>query len=119
MKLYSVLVTSIFLSGFLIIGCASSSDSDKNYNKENLKETSINNVDKKLSEKEASDLVKKYLEDKNSYIPNFIEVDNVDGDKYIVHAYDVITNKEESHIATSGWFEVNMYTGEIVDIMNQ
>ena len=28
-------------------------------------------------------------------------------------------NEDESHIATSGWFEVNIHTGEIKDIMNQ
>ncbi|MCU9815965.1 hypothetical protein [Paraclostridium sp. AKS73] len=53
------------------------------------------------------------------YIPNFVEVDSKYKDIYTIHAYDVITNEEESHIATSGWFEVNANTGKIKDIMNE
>jgi hypothetical protein len=119
MKLYSLLVTSIFISGFLIIGCASSSDSKKAYEENKIKEVSTESTKQKLSKEEAVNLVKEYLESKNLYIPNFIEVDSIDKDNYIVHVYDVITNEEESHIATSGWFEVNMYSGKIVDIMNE
>ncbi|CEN77308.1 Uncharacterised protein [[Clostridium] sordellii] len=116
MKLYGLLVVSIVISGFLIIGCASSLSFE---NKDNVKSNAItvSNTKEKLSKEDAVKLVKEYLKNEKSYIPNFIEVDNISGDVYIVHAYDVITNKEESHVATSGWFEVNMYTGKIIDIL--
>lgn len=116
MKLYGLLVVSIVISGFLIIGCASSLSFE---NKDNVKSNAIavSNTKEKLSKEDAVKLVKEHLKNEKSYIPNFIEVDNISGDVYIVHAYDVITNKEESHVATSGWFEVNMYTGKIIDIL--
>ncbi|MFR3569216.1 MAG: hypothetical protein ACLTUR_14515 [Paraclostridium sordellii] len=116
MKLYGLLVVSIVISGFLIIGCASSLSFE---NKDNVKsnDIAVSNTKEKLSKEDAVKLVKEYLKNEKSYIPNFIEVDNISGDVYIVHAYDVITNKEESHVATSGWFEVNMYTGKIIDIL--
>lgn len=116
MKLYGLLVVSIVISGFLIIGCASSLSFE---NKDNVKsnDITVSNTKEKLSKEDAVKLVKEYLKNEKSYIPNFIEVDNISGDVYIVHAYDVITNKEESHVATSGWFEVNMYTGKIIDIL--
>lgn len=119
MKLYSVLITSIFISGFLIIGCASSTDTSNDYEEKNLKEVTTDNIKKKLSEEEAVNLIKDYLKKENLYIPNFIEVDSASGDIYTIHAYDVIKNEDESHIATSGWFEINMYTGKITDIMNE
>lgn len=122
MKLYGVLITSIFISGFLIIGYASTSDKSLDSAEQTTKEVIYENKDnstKKLTEKEAIDLVKKYMKEKNMYIPNFVEVDSKSKDIYTVHAYDVITNEEESHIATSGWFEVSINTGKIKDIMNE
>ncbi|EPZ61953.1 putative lipoprotein [[Clostridium] sordellii ATCC 9714] len=94
MKLYGLLVVSIVISGFLIIGCASSLSFE---NKDNVKSNAIavSNTKEKLSKEDAVKLVKEYLKNEKSYIPNFIEVDNISGDVYIVHAYDVITNKEE------------------------
>ncbi|GAA0092768.1 hypothetical protein UT300009_27970 [Paraclostridium bifermentans] len=122
MKLYGVLITSIFISGFLIIGYASTSDKNLNSVEKSAKEVVYENKEsktKKLTEKEAVDLVKKYMKEKNMYIPNFVEVDSKSKDIYTIHAYDVITNEEESHVATSGWFEVNINTGKIKDIMNE
>lgn len=122
MKLYGVLITSIFISGFLIIGYASTSDKNINSVEKSAKEVIYENKEsktEKLTEKEAVDLVKKYMKEKNMYIPNFVEVDSKSKDIYTIHAYDVITNEEESHVATSGWFEVNVNTGKIKDIMNE
>ncbi|WP_195947084.1 hypothetical protein [Paraclostridium bifermentans] len=122
MKLYGVLITSIFISGFLIIGYASTSDKNLNSVEKSAKEVVYENKEsktEKLTEKEAVDLVKKYMKEKNMYIPNFVEVDSKSNDIYTIHAYDVITNEEESHIATSGWFEINVNTGKIKDIMNE
>lgn len=122
MKLYGVLITSIFISGFLIIGYASTSDKNLNSVEKSAKEVVYENKEsktKRITEKEAVDLVKKYMKEKNMYIPNFVEVDSKSKDIYTIHAYDVITNEEESHVATSGWFEVNVNTGKIKDIMNE
>ncbi|OSB08668.1 hypothetical protein [Paraclostridium bifermentans] len=122
MKLYGVLITSIFISGFLIIGYASTSDKNLNSVEKSAKEVVYENKEsktKRITEKEAVDLVKKYMKEKNMYIPNFVEVDSKSNDIYTIHAYDVITNEEESHVATSGWFEVNVNTGKIKDIMNE
>ncbi|MDV8113618.1 hypothetical protein R3379_31305 [Bacillus sp. BAU-SS-2023] len=122
MKLYGVLITSIFISGFFIIGYASTSDKNLNSVEKSAKEVVYENKEsktEKLTEKEAVDLVKKYMKEKNMYIPNFVEVDSKSKDIYTIHAYDVITNEEESHVATSGWFEVNVNTGKIKDIMNE
>lgn len=122
MKLYGVLITSIFISGFLIIGYASTSDKNLNSVEKSAKEVVYENKEsktEKLTEKEAVDLVKKYMKEKNMYIPNFVEVDSKSKDIYTIHAYDVITNEEESHVATSGWFEVDVNTGKIKDIMNE
>lgn len=122
MKLYGVLITSIFISGFLIIGYASTSDKNLSSVEKSAKEVVYENKEsktEKLTEKEAVDLVKKYMKEKNMYIPNFVEVDSKSKDIYTIHAYDVITNEEESHVATSGWFEVNVNTGKIKDIMNE
>lgn len=122
MKLYGVLITSIFISGFLIIGYASTSDKNINSVEKSAKEVVYENKEsktEKLTEKEAVDLVRKYMKEKNMYIPNFVEVDSKSKDIYTIHAYDVITNEEESHVATSGWFEVNINTGKIKDIMNE
>lgn len=122
MKLYGVLITSIFISGFLIIGYASTSDKNLSSVEKSAKEVVYENKEsktEKLTEKEAVDLVKKYMKEKNMYIPNFVEVDSKSKDIYTIHAYDVITNEEESHVATSGWFEVNINTGKIKDIMNE
>ncbi|WP_332842700.1 hypothetical protein, partial [Paraclostridium bifermentans] len=119
---YGVLITSIFISGFLIIGYASTSDKNLNLVEKSAKEVVYENKEgktKRITEKEAVDLVKKYMKEKNMYIPNFVEVDSKSNDIYTIHAYDVITNEEESHVATSGWFEVNVNTGKIKDIMNE
>lgn len=73
--------------------------------------------EKEIGEKKALRLVKEYLEKNNSYIANHIEVDSVDDKYYTVHVYDIISNDDESHTATTGWYQVNKYTGEIIDVM--
>lgn len=67
-----------------------------------------------ISKEEAEGLVRKLLTSNGSYIPSHIEVDHEEGDLYVVHVYDVIDDgDEQSHIATSGWYYVNKYTGDI------
>lgn len=85
--------------------------------KDNMEVMSNTNSNKEIGRKEALKLVKEYLEKNNSYIANNIEVDSEDNKYYIVHVYDVISNSEESHTATTGWYQVDKYTGEIINIM--
>lgn len=70
-----------------------------------------------IDEKEAIKLVKNYLMKNNEYLADHIEVDSVDNKYYIVHVYDIIVNGEDSHTATTGWYQVNKYSGEIIDVM--
>ncbi|MGL6107742.1 hypothetical protein [Romboutsia sp.] len=72
---------------------------------------------KEIGKTQAIKLVKDYLQTNNSYIASNIEVDSVDNKYYIVHVYDVISNPDESHTATIGWYQVNKHTGEIINIM--
>lgn len=72
---------------------------------------------REIGEKKALKLVREYLEKNNSYIPNNIEIDSADHKYYTVHVFDIVTNNEESHTVTTGWYQVNKYTGEIIDIM--
>lgn len=119
MKFRVYLVTIGIASIFLLSGCSQTNesvDSGKTNEEEQIVEA-INNS--KITEQEAINLIKKYLEDNGYHIASNIDVDSVDGDNYLVHAYDIINNDDESHTATTGWFEVNMYTGEIKDIMKQ
>lgn len=75
------------------------------------------NNTKQINEQSAINLIKEYLEKNNLYLASNIEVDSVEDRYYIVHVYDVITNDNESHTATTGWYKVNKYNGEIIDIM--
>lgn len=43
-----------------------------------------------------------------------LEVDGMDGDDYLVHYYEIVTNSDESHTATVNWYNVNKYTGNVV-----
>lgn len=78
---------------------------------------SDSNKEKEIGEKKAIKIIKEFLEKNNSYVASNIEVDSVDNKYYIIHVYDIIDNGDESHTATTGWYKVNKYTGEIIDIM--
>lgn len=119
MKLRAYMLPITIASMFLLSGCSNINESidDTDMNEGNQVVEVINNS--KITEEEAVGLVKKYLSSNGYHISSNIEVDSVDGDNYLVHAYDIINNEDESHTATTGWFEVNMYTGEIKDIMKQ
>lgn len=121
----SLIIIVLLIS--LTLGCTNKGSKDmnkeSNFNNknENAVNVSTNNTKdtkpKAISEEKAVELVKEYLSKSGFYLPPVIEVDGVDGDSYIVHAYEVITNEDESHIATMGWYNVNMNTGKLIDIM--
>ena len=75
------------------------------------------NKPKEIDEEKAIKLVKDYLMDNNEYLADHIEVDSMDNKYYIIHVYDIVINGEESHTATTGWYQVNKYSGEIINIM--
>lgn len=85
-------------------------DNSKN---EDLKPTE--NMTNKLSEEEAIYLVKDKLigEGLNAKI----KVDHIEGNNYVIQVYELVEIEGEgSHIATLGWYNVDMYTGEITNL---
>lgn len=51
------------------------------------------------------------------YMPSIIEVDHIEGNNYVVHAYEIIQDDEKTwHNATAGWYYVDMHTGKIESI---
>lgn len=117
---FRVYVVSILVSSiFLLSGCSNTNNLIDEIEKKQEKETvEVSNI-YKITEEEAINIIKKYLSDNGYHMSSNIEVDSIDGDNYLIHAYDIINNEDESHTATTGWFEVNIYTGEIKDIMKQ
>lgn len=97
-------------------------DKDSNYtDNKNTKENIVDALlieEKNISEKDAIENVKIYLHQHGESLPNIIEVDQIDGNYYLVHSYDIIKYKQQSHTTTTGWFYVNIYTGEVIDMMN-
>jgi hypothetical protein len=93
---------------------------ENNIIKKNILEqkTEQNNMPKSsksetITKEQAVNLVKAYLEEKVEYIPSIIEVDSEETERFLVHSYDIIGQGEETHTATSGWYYVNKYTGEV------
>lgn len=60
---------------------------------------------------DAINMVTEYLSYK--YVPSNIECDHIEGDDYIIHAYDIVSD----HTSTTGWYSVNMYTGKMKNII--
>jgi PBP1b-binding outer membrane lipoprotein LpoB len=43
-----------------------------------------------------------------------IEMDRVEGDAYVVHVFEIVSDgPDSSHTATQNWYHVNRYTGKI------
>lgn len=73
------------------------------------------NMKNKLSEEEAIYLVKDKLIEKG--LNAKIKVDHIEGNNYVIQVYELVEIEgEDSHIATLGWYNVDMYTGEITDL---
>lgn len=84
-----------------------------NLNEEKLKQKQ---QPRTISESKAISLVKDMFSN-SGYVPSVIEVDHREGNKYVVHAYEIIQDDEETwHTATAGWYYVDMYTGKIESI---
>ena len=48
-----------------------------------------------------------------------VEVDHEEGNKYVVHVYEVVNHEEFSHTATYGWYYVDKDSGKIEDMMEE
>ena len=69
-----------------------------------------------ISESKAISLVKDMFKN-YGYVPSIIEVDHIEGNIYVVHAYEIIQDDEKTwHTATTGWCYVDMHTGKIESI---
>ena len=69
-----------------------------------------------ISESKAISLVKDMFKN-YGYMPSIIEVDHIEGNNYVVHAYEIIQDDEKTwHTATAGWYYVDMHTGKIESI---
>ena len=66
-----------------------------------------------ISESKAISLVKDMFKN-YGYMPSIIEVNHIEGNNYVVHAYEIIRDDEKTwHTATAGWYYVDMHTGKI------
>lgn len=69
-----------------------------------------------IPENKAISLVKDMFKN-YGYMPSIIEVDHIEGNNYVVHAYEIIQDDEKTwHTATAGWYYVDMHTGKIESI---
>lgn len=66
----------------------------------------------KLSPTDAENKVRKTLNiTNNSKV--YCEYESVEGEEYVIHVYQIVSDKEGGHTATYGWFNVNSNTGEV------
>ncbi|MDK2562144.1 hypothetical protein QOZ84_01180 [Romboutsia sedimentorum] len=112
----SLLFIMCFIVGYIYIEAGGGTS--KNKSEIVLDTFSEDKQDKLITKEEAVQNVKEYLNKSNGYLPPIIEIDNKNENYYIVHAYEIVKNKDESHTATTGWYYVNLYTGEVSDMIN-
>ncbi|EPC8420193.1 hypothetical protein EXW45_05430 [Bacillus wiedmannii] len=66
----------------------------------------------KLSPTDAENKVRKTLNiTNNSKV--YCEYEGVEGEEYVIHVYQIVSDEEGGHTATYGWFNVNSNTGEV------
>ncbi|WP_297425825.1 hypothetical protein [Clostridium sp.] len=75
-----------------------------------------------ITSDQAEQNVKNYLIENKKYVPGSIKVEqNTDSEKdnvYIVHCYDVVSDKDGgTHNATAGWYYVDKSTGIIISML--
>lgn len=79
--------------------------------KEQQKQTAQSSK-QKLSPTDAENKVRKTLNiTNNSKV--YCEYESVEGEEYVIHVYQIVSDKEGGHTATYGWFNVNSNTGEV------
>ncbi|WP_088312972.1 hypothetical protein [Bacillus cereus] len=79
--------------------------------KEQQKQTAQSSK-QKLSPTDAENKVRKTLNiTNNSKV--YCEYEGVEGEEYLIHVYQIVSDEEGGHTATYGWFNVNSNTGEV------
>ncbi len=76
------------------------------------KQNDVSNV----TEKQAVELVRKQIGAQNENVK--IEFDHMDGNRYVIHVYEVVEQENNTHTATKGWYYVDRDTGEVTNMMN-
>ncbi|HEF1903590.1 MULTISPECIES: hypothetical protein [Bacillus] len=79
--------------------------------KEQQKQTAQSSK-QKLSPTDAENKVRKTLNITNN--PKvYCQYEGVEGEEYVIHVYQIVSDEEGGHTATYGWFNVNSNTGEV------
>ncbi|MGG1339756.1 hypothetical protein ABE244_04015 [Bacillus toyonensis] len=79
--------------------------------KEQQKQTAQSSK-QKLSPTDAENKVRKTLNiTNNSKV--YCEYEGGEGEEYVIHVYQIVSDEEGGHTATYGWFNVNSNTGEV------
>lgn len=79
--------------------------------KEQQKQTAQSSK-QKLSPTDAENKVRKTLNITNN--PKvYCQYEGVEGEEYVIHVYQIVSDEEGGHKATYGWFNVNSNTGEV------
>ncbi|MBO1512912.1 hypothetical protein [Metabacillus bambusae] len=69
-----------------------------------------------VNEKDAVRLIREHL-GLEEHTTLHVEVDHEEGNKYVVHVYEIVTHDDISHTATYGWYYVSKDSGKIEDMM--
>ena len=69
-----------------------------------------------VNEKDAVRLIREHL-GLEEHTTLHVEIDHEDGNRYVVHVYEIVTHDDISHTATYGWYTVSKDSGKIEDMM--
>lgn len=69
-----------------------------------------------ISKEEAEVLVREHLGIDDHHFLH-VEVDHEEGNKYVLHVYEIVNHEDSSHTATYGWYYVGKDSGKIENMM--
>jgi hypothetical protein len=69
-----------------------------------------------VNEKDAVRLIREHL-GLEEHATLHVEIDHEEGNKYVVHVYEIVTHDDISHTATYGWYTVSKDSGKIENMM--
>ena len=69
-----------------------------------------------INKAEAESLVREHLGLGDNHFLH-VEVDHEEGNKYVIHVYEIVNHEDISHTATYGWYYVDKDSGTIEDMM--
>lgn len=73
-------------------------------------------AESKVTEEQAVELVRKQIGAQAENVK--VEVDHIEGNRYVVQVYEVVEQENNTHTATKGWYYVDQDTGEVTNMMN-